>query len=246
MDLTDLHFMLFIRLLLSHLLTDFVLQLDDWVNDKKVNIWRSGKLYLHGFLAGLLAYLLVGGWQYWWLLFLVGISHIIIDGIKSTLTENIWVFLIDQLLHIIVLVIGWIIIVPVTWYEILRLSNLMLSDKLFIYLLAYLLVLWPSGQLIKNILISINQNFKESIEKRPKNVGLWIGMIERLLILTFILQNNYQIIGFLFAAKSIFRHRRIESETSGVYLEYILLGTLISFLMAILVGLMANYLLLLL
>ena len=120
------------------------------------------------------------------------------------------------------------------------LKVIMPIDKILIYIFAYSLILWPSSKLMKRILSSMNINFGENIDTGHKNVGLWIGMIERTLILTFILQNNYQIIGFLIEAKSIFRHRYDGLEKSQVTIEYILLGTMLSFLIAIIVGLLSN------
>ncbi|GAH37664.1 unnamed protein product, partial [marine sediment metagenome] len=76
-----------------------------------------------------------------------------------------------------------------------------------------------------------------------ENAGLWIGRIERILILTFILCQRYEIIGFLIAAKSIFRLNPSSNNFSQKYIEYILLGTMMSFLVAIITGLLTNYIL---
>jgi hypothetical protein len=55
---------------------------------------------------------------------------------------------------------------------------------------------------------------------------------------------QYSAIGFLIAAKSIFRFSgKMENEKDRMQAEYILIGTLISFLFAILTGLGAIYLL---
>ncbi len=71
----------------------------------------------------------------------------------------------------------------------------------------------------------------ESLEK----AGRLIGRLERFLILTFIILKQYEAIGLLVAAKSIFRFS--ESRKVG---EYVLIGTLLSFTIAILVGLIAS------
>jgi hypothetical protein len=60
------------------------------------------------------------------------------------------------------------------------------------------------------------------------------------MILSFILLNQFAAIGFLLAAKSILRFK--ESEASKMS-EYVLLGTLISFSIAIIIGLSINGLL---
>jgi hypothetical protein len=241
MEIIDLNWPILIKLFLSHIITDFVFQPDAWVDDKKTNIWKSVKLYIHGCLAGILAYMFVGSWEILWLPIIVGATHIVIDGYKSKFEENLTIFLVDQVSHIIILILCWIVIIQYNLQDVLELLRLIISsDKFLIYLFAYSLILWPSSKLMKRILSSINVKFEENVDTGHKNVGLWIGMIERILILTFILQNNYQIIGFLIAAKSIFRHRYNGIKNSQVTIEYILLGTMLSFLIAIIVGLLSN------
>lgn len=241
MEIIDLNWPILIKLFLSHIITDFVFQPDAWVDDKKTNIWKSVKLYIHGCLAGILAYMFVGSWEILWLPIIAGATHIVIDGYKSKFEENLTIFLVDQVSHIIILILCWIVITEYNLQDVLKLLRLIISsDKYLIYLFAYSLILWPSSKLIKRILSSINIKFGEDVDTGHKNVGLWIGMIERILILTFILQNNYQIIGFLIAAKSIFRHIYNGIKNSQVTIEYILLGTMLSFLIAIIVGLLSN------
>lgn len=241
MEIIDLNWPILLKLFLSHVITDFIFQPDAWVNDKKRNIWKSSKLYMHGCLAGLLAYTFVGSWEILWLPIIVGTAHIVIDGYKSKFEENLTIFLVDQVSHIIILTLCWMVIVQYNFQDILKLLSLIISnDKFLIYIFAYSLILWPSGKLMRKILSSINIKFEENIDTGYKNVGLWIGMIERILILTFILQNNYQIIGFLFAAKSIFRHRYNGLKNPQITIEYILLGTMLSFLIAIIIGLFSN------
>ncbi len=64
------------------------------------------------------------------------------------------------------------------------------------------------------------------------NAGKLIGNIERILTLTLILFNQYEVVGFIIAAKSILRYK--ETDTSRT--EYVLIGTLLSFGIAILLG----------
>lgn len=241
MEIIDLNWPILLKLFLSHIITDFIFQPDAWVNDKKTNIWKSAKLYIHGCLAGILAYMFAGSWEILWLPLIVGVTHIVIDGYKSKFEENLTIFLVDQVSHIIILILCWMVIIQYNLQDILKLLRpIISSDKFLIYIFAYSLILWPSGKLMKRILSSINIKFEENIDTGYKNVGLWIGMIERILILTFVLQNNYQIIGFLFAAKSIFRHRYNGLKNSQITIEYILLGTMLSFLIAIIIGLFSN------
>ena len=68
---------------------------------------------------------------------------------------------------------------------------------------------------------------------RLKDVGALIGTLERCLTFVFVLNGNYQAVGFIVAAKSILRFR----ESEGARAEYVLVGTLLSFSIAVLCAL---------
>lgn len=70
----------------------------------------------------------------------------------------------------------------------------------------------------------------------PERVGATIGVLERLLIVTFILTNNQVAIGFVIAAKTIARFKQLDDRD---FAEYYLLGTLASVSAAIATGLLA-------
>ncbi|CAG0997364.1 hypothetical protein METP3_03055 [Methanosarcinales archaeon] len=229
---------LLIRLIIAHLLTDFVFQSDSWVNQKYKDGWHSKHLYLHGIIAGIFAYFFSGLWSLIWIPITVAITHILIDGIKAKCENNIQSFLTDQLGHFIVLLAIWIWIIQPKPDDITVLKQIFLPGiKIWVIIAAYLIILWPSGKLISKI----TEKWRENTEnKDPKDeslekAGRWIGWLERFLILTFVLLKQYEAIGLLVAAKSIFRF----SETRKVG-EYVLIGTLLSFVIAILVGLIAS------
>lgn len=69
-----------------------------------------------------------------------------------------------------------------------------------------------------------------------KNAGRWIGWVERFLIFTFVLGNQYDAIGLIIAAKSILRFPDRQENS-----EYILLGTLLSATLAVAVGLVVTW-----
>ena len=74
----------------------------------------------------------------------------------------------------------------------------------------------------------IEINKKDSLNE----AGKWIGIFERMLILTFVINNQYEAIGFLIAAKALLRFRESDLKLT----EYVLIGTLISFTITILLG----------
>jgi hypothetical protein len=66
------------------------------------------------------------------------------------------------------------------------------------------------------------------------NAGKLIGNIERVLTLTLLLMGQYEAIGFIIAGKSILRY---EGEKTAKT-EYVLVGTLLSFGIAIIIGIL--------
>ena len=71
----------------------------------------------------------------------------------------------------------------------------------------------------------------------PAQVGATIGILERLLIVTFMLASAEAAIGFVIAAKTIARFRLLDDRD---FAEYYLLGTLASVGVAVLTGLVAR------
>jgi Protein of unknown function (DUF3307) len=71
----------------------------------------------------------------------------------------------------------------------------------------------------------------------PSQVGATIGVLERLLIVTFVLAGADAAIGFVIAAKTIARFRLLDDRD---FAEYYLLGTLASVSVAIFTGLAAR------
>lgn len=69
-----------------------------------------------------------------------------------------------------------------------------------------------------------------------KDAGRYIGMLERLFVFTFVLLGQWEAIGFLLAAKSVFRFGDLTKASDRKLTEYILIGTLLSFGIAIMLG----------
>ena len=57
----------------------------------------------------------------------------------------------------------------------------------------------------------------------------------------FIITNHFEAIGFLLAAKSIFRFGDLKEAKDRKLTEYVLIGTLLSFGIAILIGLLVEF-----
>jgi hypothetical protein len=74
-----------------------------------------------------------------------------------------------------------------------------------------------------------------------QSAGQYIGIFERLLVFVFMITNEWQAVGFLLAAKSVFRFGNLQEAKDRKLTEYILIGTLLSFGIAILTGMGYQY-----
>ena len=83
-----------------------------------------------------------------------------------------------------------------------------------------------------------NQQSLTNIETTSlQDAGKFIGIIERLLIYLFVCTHHFEAVGFLLAAKSIFRFGDLKEAHDIKLTEYVLIGTLLSFGVALIVAL---------
>jgi len=225
-----------IKLILAHLIGDFLLQPKSWVEDKERAKIKSNKLYLHTLIHGLLILILLWSFNNWLLMISIMLSHYFIDLIKvyaQTKKNNAKWFLIDQILHFISILILCKLLLKCD----LQLITLFQDVTIWIYLVALLLITNVSRILIQTVL----QNWAKALETNNNealnDAGKYIGILERLFVFIFVITNNWEGIGFLLAAKSVFRFGDLKESKDRKLTEYVLIGTLLSFGLAILTGL---------
>ena len=161
------------------------------------------------------------------------------DYIKSMYTkENMISFIIDQIVHITVIVALWSCLLGNYAEGGPTLSRIWADPKIWIFVTAYLLVLKPSSILLNLFIKQWMPHDSKNDETLP-HAGLWIGYLERILILTFIFTHNFEGVGFLLAAKSIFRFGELNKAKEIKITEYVLIGTLASFTIATVIGFIA-------
>lgn len=233
---------LFIKLLLAHLLGDFIWQPNSWVIDKENKKHKSIYLYVHILLHGLLAAILAGEISFIPYAFLIAITHGIIDLIKLNFqkpkTKRTW-FVVDQIAHLLILII------VVLLYENKGIIDFWQHNEFWILITGTLLVTKPTSIFIKTIISIWNPESQiSSKDNSLASAGNYIGILERLLVICFILTAHFEAIGFLLAAKSIFRFGDLKEAKDRKLTEYVMIGTLISFGIAIVIGLMLQALLL--
>ena len=85
---------------------------------------------------------------------------------------------------------------------------------------------------------SWSKSLEDNNDESLSNAGKYIGMLERLFVFVFVITGNWEGIGFLLAAKSVFRFGDLKESKDRKLTEYILIGTLLSFGIAIAVGML--------
>jgi hypothetical protein len=123
------------------------------------------------------------------------------------------------------------------------LDSIISNAKLWTVGLSYIIVTWPAGVWIGRVTEPWRKELDQQKFQGLAKAGLWMGRLERILILTFVLFDHYDAIGFLIAAKSIFRFSEISSSKDRKEAEYILIGTLLSFVVAIFIGIFTTWIL---
>ncbi len=242
----------FLALLASHLLADFPLQ-SDALNQRK----RKSKLAVawHAALHALLTYAILGIWNCWQVPIAIFLAHGLIDFLRPVLLRivklfgrwptnsghELYLFGLDQLLHIAVLVVltlcfrtyPW----PGTFWPTLCGATTYVTTLWFVCGLVS--SVWV-GSVVVGIMIypyhrqSVSENSLETGRPGLANAGRTIGRLERFLIFVLALAGQYTTIGFLITAKSILRYREVtdsgdsQSADTRKEPEYVLIGTLLS------------------
>jgi hypothetical protein len=227
--------LLLIQFLLAHFVGDFFLQPKRWVESKEKQKLKSPELYYHILVHGILLFILTMEPGLWLPILMLTFSHFVIDAVKISFQNDNsrlqWFFL-DQVFHM--LAIG------VVWYfwtgesiRVIAFNNM----NFWLMVLAIVFLTQPTSHIIRNLISRI-----PLLPENPSitDAGKYIGMIERVFILIFMITNHWQAVGFILAAKSIFRFGDLKGDNRKLT-EYVLIGTLLSFGIAIIISLLLFY-----
>jgi hypothetical protein len=221
------------KLILAHLLTDFILQPSSWVAARNERHFATAKLYLHGLVTAVTAYVFIG-FGYWLVGLIILVTHILIDGWKSYRPAKTSYFIIDQLLHLLVLIGCWLLTFR-DWAFISGLGQRFNANPHnWIVLAAFVFVTNPAGILIGQFTRQWSKKIDDT-NNSLAHAGKWIGIAERVIVLILVLENQWSAIGLLVTAKGIIRFN--EKDRQEVKTEYLVIGTLLSIGIAILTGL---------
>lgn len=236
-----------ILILIAHVLSDFYLQTDKIAEKKKectiylfihmIILFCVTTICMISFLdiklfIFTIAYAFIHG--------LIDYTKIALSKKNRTDEKDVKLFVLDQIVHIITIVIFMIL------FELN--VGFVYAPKLFLFgsenygiviralsrVLMFLIIIKPASIAIRLIMESFKlpQTEEESNEEMSglPNAGSHIGSLERVFILFMMILNQYSAIGFVLTAKSIARYKKITD--SAQFGEYYLLGTLLSAVIA--------------
>jgi len=238
--------MIFWKILLAHVFTDFIFQPDPLIENKG----KGTVLLVHSLIFFLLSVvILLPTFSYQTVIALVFLAlfHGLVDYYKNLMQKRTgkshWGhFLGDQVIHL--LGIGAVVFYLDkrylhAWVDVL--STYWAKPPVFLFVSLFVLIVF-GGSFFTGILC---QGFRGSLssEKKPgiERAGRYIGIVERSLVLTAVLFGKMEFIGYIFAAKSIARYP--EMKEGSHFAEYYLIGTLTSIAIAFFGGLLLKYLL---
>jgi len=234
--------LLMTKMFLAHFIGDFYLQPTSWVQDKEQKKHKSIYLYLHSTIHGLLVWVLLWEWNDWKIAISLAIIHFGIDLLKLLFqvekSKRNW-FFIDQMLHVVAIIL--IANVYQNGYITLDIAAL-LQSKNIVFVTGYVILTMPMSIIIQKTLMPWSDLIGEADDDSLLNAGKYIGILERSFVFVFILANRWEAVGFLLAAKSVFRFGDLKESKDRKLTEYILLGTLLSFGIAIVISMLTIYL----
>lgn len=224
---------LILKITLAHLLGDFVFQTNKMVADIDTKKLKSKYLYLHTIIH-LLLLLIVTSFekQYIFPSVVLAVAHLLTDVLTKIIIRDkinpVSNLLIDQVLHFIAIALF------INYFHDYKIDfDFIFSPKNYLLFICLLSITYVSAVLMKKIMPVLEYPFPND---GIKEAGKYIGMLERLFIFIFIITSFWEGVGFLLAAKSIFRFGDLKENKEIKLTEYILIGTLISFGLGILIA----------
>jgi len=249
-----------IVLFFSHLCTDFFLQ-NGWLvemkhdqDPKRRQLALLGHSLVFLILALPLSWLLVDGFSTFYAigLVIITITHYGIDSLKTNLeirfpskTWAYYFFMLDQILHLLIILsflavfythgLGKIPLILADLFDKKDIVSYFNPLQKFGIILCALILLTSFTNIFIRIALGSIKPLQQTIESSNKKVGRYIGGIERLLTVLAVMAGEYQALVALYGAKAAMRFGAAQSNEE--FAEYFILGTSVSALIAIVVGL---------
>ncbi|HLT49835.1 MAG TPA: DUF3307 domain-containing protein [Aequorivita sp.] len=222
---------------IAHLCLDYFFQTDKLAKQKNTIGFKSPFLYWHALVYFALAWLFSLQISFVLAAGIIAITHFLIDGFKRYLNNSRYLgryaFFIDQAAHLAILTL--VVVLFDKWYGINPSIDVSINFKYLLIITGYLVCLKPANIFIREVFKATE--IQVSSDNEMPNAGKVIGVLERILTLTFIIISQYSAVGFLIAAKSILRYGNNETLKT----EYVLIGTMLSFGIAVIAGIIINF-----
>ena len=216
--------------IIAHLLADYTFQGKKTAKSKAKKGFKSKYLKWH-ILTVFLCHAILA-LDYTFIPFALGIAliHWGIDGLKPVFLKSKLAkgaFFIDQFLHVVTFVIACILYQNLGSWSPLLSSYISLDFILLVA--AFLFLTKPANIIIREIFTLFSIAFSNSKGQDLPNAGRLIGITERWMVFVFVIIGQFSAVGFLIAAKSILRFK----DGDLIKTEYVLIGTMLSFSLAI-------------
>jgi hypothetical protein len=225
---------LLILQIIAHILSDYFFQTDASAKEKNENGFKSPFLIKHDLITFIFSWILSFDINFVFCALSISILHYIIDGLKKSLNTSRFSFFIDQSLHLVIIVV--FVRIFNQYFESNTIWNIPIDIKWLAIILGYLICLKPANIFIRETLVAGKIESISDTSAELKNAGKLIGILERILVLTFVIIGKLEVVGFLIAAKSILRYK----DTNTIKTEYVLIGTMLSFGIAMMIGLVID------
>lgn len=244
---------IFLALFLAHLLGDFVFQWKWLVMNKGKRWWA---LLGHGTMHYAMAWVCLSIFANAAFLSIYDQAaiiaycfiHLLIDQFKNwaiarqVVADNWAAFILDQLLHLLIVVPAACVLarsLPAALF-----FGLSPSPSLRLHILEaaiiYVGIVFGGGYLIRYLTKGLSSEGAPEDLSQLENAGLYVGWIERFLVVTAMVLQSPVLVGLILTGKSIARFPEFKEAR---FAEYFLIGTMLSLSLGIVGGVLLLYLL---
>jgi len=235
-----------LAVLLAHLLADFPLQTDSLVRAKTDGIkgfLTHGAIHFATVNVALLLFTHNTLWSLYTQAILIAyaVLHIALDYAKQLylrareVPDSTGPFVVDQALHLLMAVAVTWALTRVSWGEV-RVAAFWtdrMKQNVLLVAVTYAAVIFAGGYLVRSMTRSLTEEMTAPAGEDKdalRNAGLYIGWLERFLVLTALMVQSPAMIGLILTGKSIARLGELKGPK---FAEYFLIGTLLSLSLAI-------------
>ena len=163
---------------------------------------------------------------------IISLTHLIIDTIRISFDKKheklkLLTFVIDQCIHLLIIFGCFMLFLrfrqgiiqqylyTVAWFR-----------TLLVYISIFSIIIKPTAVFISKVFIYRFPQVKNgNDENKDIGTGTWIGILERIIVVTLVLLNAPSAIGFVLTAKSIARFKQLDDRE---FAERYIVGTLLS------------------